>query len=156
MVSLALELGSDVPFFIKSKPAIGKSRGEVLEFVRLDVEEPLLIVNPGINVSTKEAFSNLLELAYSPTDYVSVIKDGKLDYSSCRVHVKNDFEKSVFKKYPEIESVKKRMYANGALFSLMSGTGSTVYGFFENMESAEFAKSQMPESYFRFISTPQM
>jgi len=54
LIDLALQLGSDVPFFIKSKPAIGSSRGEILDYVDIEIHEPILIVNPGINISTKE------------------------------------------------------------------------------------------------------
>ena len=57
---IALELGSDVPFFLKGKPAIGKSRGEDLSLLDLNIEHPILLVNPGINISTKEAFSQII------------------------------------------------------------------------------------------------
>lgn len=155
MLELALELGSDVPFFIKAKPAIGTSRGEKLDFVTVDIIEPILIINPKINVSTKEAFSNISANG-SSTNFRSVISEEKLDYSLARALIKNDFEPTVFGSHSEIGEIKKTLYQCGALFALMSGTGSTVYGIFPNIESAEKAKDKFPKSYFCFTSTPQM
>lgn len=153
MLELALKLGSDVPFFIKSKPAIGTSRGEILEPIELSIEDPILVVNPRINVSTKEAFSSILPNIYK-TDFKSLIIEDKLNYSTARAILKNDFEKSVFTRHPLIQQIKEEIYNCGALFSMMSGTGSTVYGIFPSLESAELAKSKMPADYFCFMSIP--
>lgn len=155
MLELSLELGSDVPFFIKAKPAIGTSRGEALKMVNVDIEEPILIVNPGINVSTKEAFSNIKGNDVA-CDFLTLITEGKFSYSLARALIKNDFESNVFKLYPEIGEIKKTLYDCGALFALMSGTGSTVYGIFSNIEAAEKAKAYLPRNYFCFTSTPHM
>lgn len=155
MLELALELGSDVPFFIKAKPAIGTSRGEALKMVNVDIEEPILIVNPGINVSTREAFSNIKGNDVA-SDFLTLITEGKFSYSLARALIKNDFESNVFKLYPEIGEIKKTLYDCGALFALMSGTGSTVYGIFSNIEVAEKAKAYLPQNYFCFTSTPHM
>ena len=57
---MALELGSDVPIFLKPVPSLGSSRGEILEQVELELNYPLLIVNPGTFISTGEAFSNII------------------------------------------------------------------------------------------------
>jgi 4-diphosphocytidyl-2-C-methyl-D-erythritol kinase len=155
MIELALQLGSDVPFFIKAKPAIGNSRGEILEHISLCIEEPILVVNPRINVSTKEAFAQI-QTNNIRTDYKSLIKEEKLDYSRLRATIKNDFEKPILNLYPQIKNIKDIIYDSGALFSLMSGTGSTIYGIFPDLNSAEFAKSKMDSSYFCFMSTPHM
>ncbi len=154
LIDIALQLGSDVPFFIKAKPAIGKSRGEILEFVELDIDNPILIVNPLINISTREAFQNI-KPQEKIFDFKTAIKDGKLNFSVLRTQVVNDFEQFVFSKYDEIKSIKENMYINGAEFALMSGSGSTVYGIFSDLESAEKAKSSMPKKYFTWISKPE-
>lgn len=147
----ALQLGSDVPFFLKAKPAIGLSRGEVLEEIDLHIEEYIVIVNPGIHISTKEAFAGI-----SPThvqiDFKSLIHDGKADYGLFRKYITNDFEDIVFKKYPEIKIIKEKLYECGALFSLMSGSGSTVFGIFDNLDFAENAIRCFPLEYFTFLS----
>ncbi len=148
LAAIALELGSDVPFFLKEKPAIGKSRGEILKDVDLNIGYPILLVNPGIHVSTKEAFS---QINPSPAEfnYDEIVKIPVQNY---RNFIVNDFEQSVFKMHPEIENIKKNLYSAGAMFALMSGSGSTVYGIFENINDTKSASEQFPEDYFTFIS----
>jgi len=150
---LALQLGSDVPFFIKSKPAIGTSRGEILEYVNFEIAEPILIVNPGINISTKEAFQNI-SANNSNIDFHQFIKKEKLNYDLVRSKVKNDFENYVFEKYPEIENIKLKLYQEGTLFALLSGSGSSVYGIFPDLKSAESAKQHYHKNHFCFLSNP--
>lgn len=146
---IALDLGSDVPFFLKGKSAVGKSRGEILTDVNLNIGYPILLVNPGIHVSTKEAFS---QINPSPAEfnYDEIVKIPVQDY---RNYIINDFEQSVFKMHPEIESIKKTLYSAGAMFALMSGSGSTIYGIFEDIDNAKNASEQFPENYFTFISS---
>ncbi len=153
LIELALQLGSDVPFFIKAKPAIGKSRGEALEFVNLEINEPILIVNPNINISTREAFRNI-KPKESGIHLKSSIKEGKLDFTFLRQHIINDFEPYIFSNYEEMKEIKETMYLNGAEFALMSGSGSTVYGIFPELESAEKTKYLFPKKYFCWISNP--
>lgn len=151
LIELALQLGSDVSFFIKSKPAIGKSRGELLEQISLDIEEPILVVNPGIHVSTKEAFMNIVPRENN-FDFKSIIANEKLNYKMMRDFVQNDFEEYVFNNYTGIRDIKNIMYKNGAVFSLMSGSGSTVYGIFKDIQSAQSAKEKMPKNAFCHLS----
>ncbi|MBI1939521.1 MAG: 4-(cytidine 5'-diphospho)-2-C-methyl-D-erythritol kinase [Ignavibacteriales bacterium] len=153
LLELALQLGSDVPFFIKARPAIGRSRGEILQLAALEINEPILIINPGINISTKEAFAKINPHERN-FDFTSVIKNGTPDYSLLKEKVTNDFEEHVFELYPEIKRLKEILYTNGALFSLMSGSGSTVYGIFPDVESAERVKELLPKNYFCLISNP--
>lgn len=150
MIDLALELGSDVPFFIKSKPAIGFSRGENLKQIDLDIEKPILIVNPGIHISTKEAFSNL-KLKEPELDYSQINVSDLSKFAYLKDNLKNDFEEFVFNKYREIGDIKSNMYRRDALFSLMSGSGSTVYGIFENEVDAQKVQSELPDSYLKCI-----
>lgn len=154
LVTLALLLGSDVPFFLKSKPAAGKSRGEKLIHLPVEIDRYILLVNPGIHISTGEAFSSI-----SPTpsniEYEKVFGVEKLDIDNALKDIRNDFEESVFARHPEIKEIKDMMYKSGACFSLMSGSGSTVYGFFKALEDAEKAKGEFPSSYFTFVSRPE-
>jgi 4-diphosphocytidyl-2-C-methyl-D-erythritol kinase len=144
---LALELGSDVPLFLYDYPTIGKSRGELLAQTPLKIDLPILLVNPRIHISTKEAFSNI-------TPKQSLFKYSEiLNYEMNKLEGKvvNDFEASVFKLYPEIEKIKNKLNENGSIFSLMSGTGSTVYGIFESYTKAKSVAESFPKSYFTFI-----
>ena len=153
LIHLALLLGSDVPFFIKAKSAIGTSRGEILEYVDLEINEPIVIVNPKINISTKEAFQNIIT-AETQLNFNSLIKDGKLNYKETINSLKNDFECYVFEKYREIKKIKESLYDKGALFASMSGSGSSVFGMFPNFEEASIAAKTFSGSYFIFISNP--
>lgn len=152
LINISLQLGSDVPFFIKSKPAIGTSRGEILEYIDLEIPEPILIINPGISISTKDAFNNYFP-DKNKDDFRSLIKNSGLEYSAMRISVKNDFEKYIFEEYPEIGKIKDLLYEYGALFSLMSGSGSTVYGIFPNIDAAEEAMNKFPKDYFCYLSS---
>ncbi|MFA3781935.1 4-(cytidine 5'-diphospho)-2-C-methyl-D-erythritol kinase [Melioribacteraceae bacterium 4301-Me] len=153
LLSMALKLGSDVPFFLNKKSAVGSSRGEVLQEIPLKIDKPILIVNPGISISTKEAFANVVP---SPVqfDYFDLVKNNSIDYQKMNEFLHNVFEDYIFANYKEIGEIKKKMYSAGALFSLMTGTGSTVYGIFNNINEAENAYNSFPKNYFRFISCP--
>jgi 4-diphosphocytidyl-2-C-methyl-D-erythritol kinase len=126
---LALELGSDCPFFIDSVPAFAKGRGELLTPVdHVKSGYHILMINPGIHVSTKEAYSSI-----TPKSPVQDLKDlYDPDPSKWKDLIINDFEESVFRRYPRIAEIKKMLYNLGALYSSMSGSGSTVYGIFKS------------------------
>ncbi len=145
--TLALQLGSDVPLFLENYPTIGKSRGENLEKISLKINKPILLVNPGIHISTKNAFANITPKKNS-FDYSGI---STMKISHWKDVIQNDFETGIFPAYPEIKNIKETMLNNGAIFSLMSGTGSTVYGIFDNLEMAEKVNSLFPKSYFTFI-----
>ena len=150
--NLALELGSDVPFFLMAKPAIGKGRGEILKLVDVQITKPILIINPNIHVSTKEAFSGIIPS--QPNYNYDMIVVSINDLNFLKNNVKNDFEQNIFTMHPDIKSIKDSLYANRAEFALMTGTGSTVFGIFENQEKAMYAKKSLPDEYFSFISCP--
>lgn len=124
---LALALGSDVPFFMTGKPAYAAGRGEKLtQLPAFSVKGKILLVNPGIHISTPWAFKEL-NLKKSKRAILKGVKT--FDTEDSRLMI-NDFERVVFKKYPEIEKIKLDMLTLGAEYSLMSGSGSTVYGVF--------------------------
>ncbi len=154
LVTLALLLGSDVPFFLKSKPAAGKSRGEILTHLPVEIDRYILLINPRIHISTGEAFSKITP-SPSNVEYEKIFSVQKPDFKNALNGIRNDFEESVFASHPVIKEIKEKMYESGSCFSLMSGSGSTVYGFFNTLEEAEKAKSQFPGNYFRFISKPE-
>ncbi len=150
LLSMALQLGSDVPFFLKSVPAVGKSRGEILEYSNIKITKPILIVNPGIHISTEHAFQNIT-FEKNIFNYKYFLNNEKINYIYLKENLTNDFEKFIFAKYPSINKIKTTMYNSGALFSLMSGTGSTVYGIFETKKDANNCKNLFPDNYFKVI-----
>lgn len=124
---IALETGSDCPFFIGNKPAFATGRGEILTPVPPVAEGYyLVILNPGVGISTKEAYENC-----SPAQPESSLKDLLINpLESWKELIFNDFEEFAFKKQPIIGELKEKLYASGAIFSLMSGSGSSVFGIF--------------------------
>lgn len=128
LLDYALELGSDCPFFILNKPCFAKGRGEILEPVELDLSDySFLIVNPGIHVNTRLAFSTLSikeNSSHLPTLITKPITDWKNE-------ILNDFEKTIFPLYPAIAALKNQLYAAGAIYASMSGSGSSVFGIFK-------------------------
>lgn len=147
---MALTLGSDVPFFIKAQAAVGKFRGEILDYSKLQIEKPILIVNPGIHISTKEVFSNI-DPKESKFDYNYFLESPEMDFDFLKNNLTNDFEYFVFDKYPMLKSIKENMYKAGALFSLMSGTGSTVYGIFNTKLEAQEFSNMLDPNYIKII-----
>jgi 4-diphosphocytidyl-2-C-methyl-D-erythritol kinase len=126
----ALEIGSDCPFFVESVPSFATGRGENLVFAGDDMLKNnfMVLLNPGIHVSTKEAYCNCNPA--QPADSLpSLLKNTAPD--KWKNKIVNDFEDYVFKKYPLIGKIKEELYSAGAAFSLMSGSGSSVYGIFK-------------------------
>jgi 4-diphosphocytidyl-2-C-methyl-D-erythritol kinase len=148
---LALQIGSDAPYFINPVPSVAQSRGEELREIKLNIPYPIVIINPGIHISTKWAYENL------PADlqHESILKISdwdKVDIGGLINILTNDFEEVVFPEYPGIEDIKNKLYNLGTVFSLMTGSGSTVFGIFKDMTSAERALAEFPEKYFKCIS----
>ena len=151
LYSLALKIGSDAPFFIEPKPKFGSSRGEIFEQTGLIIVKPILIVNPGIHISTSWAFGKISPKI--PQTHLNQIEFGQNNsLSDLKDTIVNDFESVVFDNHPEIQDIKERMYDLGAEFSLMTGSGSTVFGIFPDISSAQKASQEFPTNYFTFIN----
>ncbi|MBS9522593.1 4-(cytidine 5'-diphospho)-2-C-methyl-D-erythritol kinase [Litoribacter alkaliphilus] len=138
----AAQLGSDCPFFIENTPKIATGRGEILEPADVDLKEKwILLINPSIHIGTKEAYQGL-----TPQKPVKSLKDVLQDRSTWKENLVNDFERSIFEKYPQIKEIKDKLYGQGAFYSAMSGSGATVFGLFET----EPTIVTWPEDYFTF------
>jgi len=148
LISYSVELGSDCPFFILNKPCFATGRGEILEQMELDLSEfKILIVHPGIHVSTAWAFSQLSgsRQRREPDNYKRIKEVILQPIETWKDELLNDFENPVFTKYPEIKIIKDKLYDAGAIYASMSGSGSAVYGIFNSKETFSFA---FPKSYF--------
>lgn len=135
LFEIALKLGSDVPYFLNPVAAFAESRGEIILPVNLKIDKPLLIVNPGIHISTKWAF-NLLTPIKTNISLKSFTTKTTIDIKELMSVATNDFETVVFNEFSEIENIKKKMIEFGAVFSMMTGTGSTIWGIFDEEEPA--------------------
>jgi 4-diphosphocytidyl-2-C-methyl-D-erythritol kinase len=140
--NMALELGSDCPFFLVNRPSLALGRGEIISHCPIQLKGfHILIVNPGIHINTGWAF-NALDKDRIPN---SLTQLAEIPINEWNKWVKNDFEKPVFHHYPEIASIKESLYEQGAVFASMSGSGSTVFGIFKDKPQA---LPHFPESYF--------
>lgn len=140
LIQYALKLGSDCPFFILNQPCYATGRGEIMEANGLDLSAyTIAVINPGIHVNTGWAFSQLTP-ATPPRSVKEIIAQPVATWKNV---LQNDFEKPVFEKHPAIQFIKEELYALGALYAAMSGSGSTVYGIFEHTVSLQsFANRQ--------------
>jgi 4-diphosphocytidyl-2-C-methyl-D-erythritol kinase len=120
-------LGSDSPFFIDCQPAFAAGRGEILTPLCSFLSGfHIVLANPGIQVSTKEAYEGCVPLMPEVSLYETI----RRPVDEWKNVLFNDFEKSLFVRYPEIMAIKAKLYDSGAIYSSMSGSGSTVYGIF--------------------------
>lgn len=142
LIDYALTLGSDCPFFIINKPCFAQNRGELLQPVDLNLSGyKLILINPGIHINTGWAFT---QVKFSNNKNIKTIIQQSVE--TWKELLTNDFELPVFQKYPEIKTIKNYLYAEGALYASMSGSGSSVYGIFERNTITNL--KQMPTHYF--------
>ncbi len=141
LLSMAGELGNDCPFFINNVPSLVSGRGELLNPIDLKLEGyKIVIVKPDININTTYAYSKIIPYE-NHKSLMDIIRNPVTEWKD---QLKNDFEIPVFQLYPEIQSVKEMLYDMGAVYSSMTGSGSAVYGVFE--EAPEI--KDFPPRYF--------
>jgi 4-diphosphocytidyl-2-C-methyl-D-erythritol kinase len=154
LVTLAAELGSDVPFFLKSPCALGIGRGEQLKELKPCPKFQVLLVFPGFPVATSWVYNNLrLKLTKRPNNISILRKNLSLsDIKSLGLNLYNDLEPIVIQRFPEVQSIKDELRAWGALGVLLSGSGSTVFGIFDDSEKALVACAGLSGNWERVIS----
>ena len=144
LMQYALTLGSDCPFFIINTPAFATGRGEILKPINVNLDGYyIVIVNPGIAISTKLAFS-LITPKVPDTNMEAIICEPVTLWKEKLI---NDFEQPIFNSFPELANIKETLYQKGAVYASMTGTGSTVYGIFPTsmMDTLSF---NFPTHYF--------
>ena len=151
--SFALQLGSDVPYFLTPVPSYAASRGELLTRIQLSLGYPILLVNPGIHISTKWAFEKIIP-GKNKSSLKTFLEKSKIDIETLKDYVTNDFEEIVFSDYPAIANIKAKLYEYGAEFALMTGTGSTVFGIFRNLQKARKAEEIFSHSNYTYLNNP--
>ena len=124
----AARLGSDCAFFIDDRPAFASGKGELLEPIELTLAGyRIIIVKPSFGVSTPEAYAGITP---RPAGY-DLRQLGQLPVNTWKEYIRNDFEATVFQKYPSLTLLKQQLYERGAEFVSMSGSGSAIYGLFK-------------------------
>jgi 4-diphosphocytidyl-2-C-methyl-D-erythritol kinase len=138
----ASQLGSDCAFFIKNRPLFGFERGNRFREIPLFPEYfEIVVINPGIHVSTAEAYSGIQPC--KPPHHLEELIN--LPVEKWRDHIINDFEAGIVKKHPVIGDIKNKLYESGAIYASMSGSGSSVYGLFKDKTPA--MDSRFPEFF---------
>lgn len=128
MEKYAARLGADCAFFIRNKPVMATGIGNVFSPIELSLKgKTLVLVKPDIFVSTPDAYR--LVKPHKPEQSLAELL--KQPIETWKDNVKNDFEVSVFAKYPEIAGIKDMLYDLGAVYASMSGSGSSVFGIFD-------------------------
>jgi len=140
-MELLAEIGSDCPFFWKNRPMFVHGRGERMRPTELDLGGYyILLVYPSLAIPTKEAFGGVVPKA-PPIDLNLL---GSLPVEDWREAVYNDFESSLFPRYPQLADIKQQLYEMGAAYASMSGSGSAIYGIFDH-------EPVMPEEWREYV-----
>lgn len=155
LMELGLKLGADVPFFVRGGTALAEGIGEQLTPLTPFKDRWILIANPGFNVSTKDVYQhlNLEKLKDRPImrDIISFIELG--DTESLAKNMKNALESVTIPMHPEIREIKKAMIRCGALGSLMSGSGASVFGIFERASDLDRCSRELKKTMEIVIET---
>ena len=123
------QLGADCPFFIRNSPVFAEGIGNIFTPVDISLRDYyLVLINPDIHISTKEAYSGINPK--QPTSRLTEII--RLPVGEWKNYMVNDFEEGTFASYPIIGEIKQSLYDLGAIYSSMSGSGSSIFGIFEN------------------------
>lgn len=133
LIAYALQLGSDCPFFILNTPQIATGRGEIMAPVALSLNGySLQLICPQLHISTRDAFAGI-QPKPSGVDLDQLVQ---MPPSEWKDKLRNDFESTVFVQHPQLAAIKEQLYAQGAVYAAMSGTGSTVFGIFPKGKKA--------------------
>ena len=153
---ISTQIGADVPFFIRGSAQVGEGIGDILTPLKTKINGKYLIIIPDIEIDTSWAYSkfkNDLDSSSSSINFASLSNEktsglGRLKF------FENDFESIVVPTYPEIGKIKKALLAQGAEFASLSGSGSTVFGIFNDDASLNNAFSYFSPKYKTFITNP--
>jgi len=146
LMAMAKELGADVPFFVLGRPALATGIGETLQELAELPSFSFLLVYPGIRISTRWAYERLNLWLTNPREHIN-IPAFSWDISNLDLFLRNDLENVVIGKYPVLRSIKETLLTLGAAGSLMSGSGSTVFGVFLAWQEAEQAYEKLKKEF---------
>lgn len=144
LISYASRLGADCAFFVHRRPTFATGIGDIFTSIDLDLKGwQIVIVKPDIFVSTPEAFRGITPQR-PQRSLLDIVKE---PVETWRLSMLNDFEESIFPHHPRIAAIKQQLYDSGAVYAAMSGSGSSVYGLYE--EGSPVPKEQdFPEDFY--------
>ena len=125
----ASELGSDCPFFIDNISAIGTGKGDELQpcLIPQLSEKQIVIITPNVFISTAQAYKSCQPVKRD----ISLLEIISQPLHTWKELLINDFEKTLFPLYPQLQQIKESLYHNGAIYASLSGSGSALYGIFD-------------------------
>lgn len=151
--TMGIDLGADVPFFIKGKTQTGDGIGEILKPIETIINGCYLLVVPDLHIDTKWAYGEVKNILDKPNEIVNFSGFIRKEIIPFELF-ENDFEAIVVPAYPEIGQIKNSLRAHGARFASLSGSGSTVFGVFDKDADAKSAESHFSSRYNTFITNP--
>ena len=147
MCELGAELGSDIPFFFQAPCAIVRGWGQAVTPCTVEGQRWAVLINPGFPIQTKWAYENLASRRsqISPLDSWTqdVQASGHVSWEEVIKALENDFENPLFPVYPILAFMKEKLCMLGAQAALLSGSGATVFGLFDDPETARLASAQL-------------
>jgi 4-diphosphocytidyl-2-C-methyl-D-erythritol kinase len=138
LAEIAETLGSDVPFFLYGGTAVGTGKGSTMESIDDLAIGPIIVVTPDVHIATDEAYARLEIERLTSADAKSILCNYRFEAVD-GLECVNDFEKTVFAAFPEIERVKRTLLGLGTTHASMSGSGASVFGIFDNEETRQTA-----------------
>jgi 4-diphosphocytidyl-2-C-methyl-D-erythritol kinase len=156
LLSLAAQLGSDVPFFMHGKTALISGRGEIIRQLKSNKIYYILLVIPDLAISTSWAYKNLkLGLTKNKTNLKLIsLKFLDLNVDDFGKYFRNDFENLVFEVHPQLEKIKRSLYKEGADYASLSGSGSSMYGIFRSKEVVQKVFNLLSMNYKCILTHP--
>lgn len=131
LADMAAKIGADCPFFIYNKPQLATGTGTTLSDINVDLSGyTIVLVKPPVSVPTSKAYAGVTP---AKPDY-DLIESVTLPASQWFKYIKNDFESSIFTEYPKIADIKDKLVSTGAVYSAMSGSGSSVYALYSKSD----------------------
>ncbi|PIF05383.1 MAG: 4-(cytidine 5'-diphospho)-2-C-methyl-D-erythritol kinase [Draconibacterium sp.] len=130
LVAYASKIGADCPFFVYNRPVFASGIGDRFKTINIDLSEyKIVIVKPGFAVNTADAYRNIVPLKAE----FNLREIGNIPVDEWRYFIKNDFEVTVFRKFPYLNELKSLLYELGAVYASMSGSGSALFGIFRHL-----------------------
>ena len=153
---IASQIGADVPFFIRGSIQLGEGIGDRLTPLKINISGKYLIIIPDTEIDTSWAYSkfkNDLDSSILPINFASLSNEKTISLDKLQFF-ENDFESIVVPTYPEIGKIKEALHALGARFASLAGSGSTVFGIFNDDVCLDKALSYFSPKYKTFITNP--
>ena len=149
MAEVGQALGSDVAFFLFAPSAIVSGRGESVRPITIEGGRWTVLVKPAFGIETKWAYQELAAtrpgVRQLSADHGELDRRDRITWSQVAAGVENDFEIPVFARHPQLGEIKRSLLTRGAQFALLSGSGATVFGLFDEESTARRAAAEMAQ-----------